>query len=126
MFLSNNEVCECKSGPFEHAQSMSKQPVELAYMGNFIRYLLYLLNTFSRGLCIDLEGGSKFLPLTLLMCINRLGLFSHLYRTLLNCLSVCPGSWVGATALCREVGWRCTIAMSAGCSVHQLLGCECT
>ena len=78
MFLSNNRVSECKSGPFEDAQSMSKQPVGSAYLGNFINYLLYLPVPFPRGLCIYLEGNSIFLPLLLLIDIDRLGLFSHL------------------------------------------------
>ena len=103
-FLSNNKVSKCKSGPFEHAQSMSKWPTGLAYAGSFINYLLYLPDPFPRGLCIDLEGGSTFPPLKLLMYIDRLGLFSHLYRALLTCLSVYPGSWVGAPVLFREVG----------------------
>ena len=37
---------------------------------------------------------------------------------------MCPGSLVGATVLCREVGWHCTVAVSAGCSPHQLPGCK--
>ena len=50
MFLSNNKVSKCKSELFEHAQSMSKQPAGSAYVGNFINYLLYLPDTFPRGL----------------------------------------------------------------------------
>ena len=42
-FLNNNEVSECKLGPFEHAQSMSKQPTRSAYIGDSINYLFYLL-----------------------------------------------------------------------------------
>ena len=61
------------------------------------------------------------------MHIDRLGLFSHLYGTLLDCLSMCPGSWVGTTTLCIELEVvHCTIAVSAWCSAHQLVGCECT
>ena len=56
------------------------------------------------------------------MHINTLGLFSHLYRTLLNCSSICLGSWVGATTLCMEAGWRCTVDLSAWCSTNQLPG----
>ena len=119
-------MSECKSRPFEHAQSMSKWPSGLAYIGNFINYLLCLPAPFPRGLCIGQGGSSTFLPLMLLMHINRLGLFSHLYRTLLNCLSACLGSWIGTTTLFREVGWCCTIAVSAGCSAHQLPGSEFT
>ena len=37
----------------------------------------------------------------------------------------CQGSWVGAAALHVKVGWHCTIAVSALCSVHQLPRCEC-
>ena len=81
-FLSNNNVSKCKLGPFEHTQSMFKQPVGLPYAGIYMKYLLYLPVLFPRGLCIDLEGSSTFLPLTLSMHIDRLGLFSHLYRTL--------------------------------------------
>ena len=50
MFLSNNEVSECESRPFENAQSMSKRLTGLAYVGNFIYYFLYLLAPFPRGL----------------------------------------------------------------------------
>ena len=124
IFLSNNKVSEHKSGPFEDAQSMSKWPTGLVYTVNFINYLSYLPVSFPRDLCIDLEGSSTFLPLMLLMHINILGLFSNLYRTLLNCLSACLGSWAGATTLCIEVEWRYTVAVSAWCSTHQLPGCE--
>ena len=40
---------------------------------------------------------------------------------LIHVLSSC----IGNTALCREVGWRCTIAVSAWCSTDQLPGYEC-
>ena len=72
------------------------------------------------------KGGSILLPFILSMHIYRLGLFSHLYRNSPYCLSVYPGCYVGTAAPFREVGWHCTAAVSAGCSVHQLLGCECT
>ena len=101
---------------------MSKQPTGLAYVGYFINYLLDLLDPFPRGLCINLEGSCAFLPLMLSMHIDRLGLFSHLYRNLFNCLSLCLGSWVGTTNLRIEVGWLCTIAC---CSMHQPPGCDC-
>ena len=71
--LSNNKVSENQSGPFEHAQSMSKRPAGLAHIGNLINYLLYLPYTFPRGLVIDLEGSNTFLPLMLLIHIDRLG-----------------------------------------------------
>ena len=71
-----------KACPNGYALTMFKWPAGLAYIGNFINYLLYLPATFPRGLWIDLEGGSTFLPLMILMHINRLGLFSHFYRTL--------------------------------------------
>ena len=74
MFLSNIKVSKCKSGQFEYAQSMSKWPTGSAYVGNFISYLLYLPDSFPRGLCINLEGSSIFLPLTLSMHIDILGL----------------------------------------------------
>ena len=60
------------------------------------------------------------------MHINQLGLFSNWYRTLLSCLSMFSGSWVGVIALCREVGWHYTEGISAWYSMHQLPGCECT
>ena len=123
-FLRSNKVSECKSEPFEHAHNMSKWPAGLAYVASFMNYLLYLPIPFPRGLCINLEGSSTFLPLTLSMHIDRLGLFSHLYRTSFNYLSVCPGRWVGTTTLCMEVGWHCTVAVSAWCSAHQFPGCE--
>ena len=112
-FLSKKKVFERKSGSFEHAQSMFKQPTGLAYISNIIDYHFYLPTIFPRVLKIDLEGSSTFLTLILLMHIDRLGLFRHLYRALLNCLSVCPGSWTGTTSLCIEIRWRCTIAVSA-------------
>ena len=57
---------------------MSKQPIGLVHIGNIIYYLLYLPDTFHRGLEVDLEGSSTFLTLMLLMHIDRLDLFSHL------------------------------------------------
>ena len=110
-FLSNDKMSEHKPWLFEHAQSVSKWPAGSAYIGNFINYLLYHPAPFPRDLWIDLEGSSTFLPLMLSMHINRLGLFSHLYRTLLNCLSMCPGSWVATTTVCVEVEWNCAIAV---------------
>ena len=85
-------------GLVEYAQSISKWPTGLAYVGSFINSFLYLLAPFPRGLGINLEGSSIFLPLMLLMHIDRLGLFSHLYGTLFICITVCPGSCIGATA----------------------------
>ena len=73
------KVSECKLGLFKHTESMSKWPTGSAYIVNFINYLLYLPKPFSRGLGIDLEGSSTFVPLMLSMHIDRLGLFSHLY-----------------------------------------------
>ena len=87
VFLSKNKMSEHKSGLFENAQSMSKWLVGLAYIGNFIDYLLYFPDPFPRGPGIDLEGSSTFLPLTLSMHINRVSLFSYLYRTLLICIT---------------------------------------
>ena len=110
----------------EHTQSMSKWPIRLAYIINFINCLLYLPAPFPRGLGIDQEGSSIFLLLTLSMYIYRLGLFSHLYGSLFICITICLGSWDGSTALFMEVRWCCTIAVSAWCSMHQLSGCECT
>ena len=68
-----------KSGLLEHAQSMSKWPVESVYIGNIYYYPRNLLITFPRGLEVDLEGSSTFLIFMLLMHIDRLGLVSHLY-----------------------------------------------
>ena len=67
----NIKVSKCKLGPFEHAQSMFKQPTRLGYIGNIINYLFNLLYFFPRGLWKDQEGSSTFLPLTLLMHIDR-------------------------------------------------------
>ena len=77
----------------------------IGYVGNIINYLCHLPDPFPRGLWKDLEGSSTFLPLMLYQyTLIELGLPSHLYRTCLSLLSECPGSSVGATALCREVG----------------------
>ena len=59
------------------------------------------------------------------MHIDRLGLFSHFYGSLFN-FTTCQGCYASATAICIEVGRRCTIAMSAQCSAYQLPGCECS
>ena len=87
MFLNNNKVFENKLRLFLHAQSITKWPTRSVYIGNFINYLSYFLAPFPKSLGIYLEGNSKFLPLVLSMLINILGLFSHFYGTLLNCLS---------------------------------------
>ena len=120
------KMSELKLGPFKHAQSMLKWPTGSVYIGNTICCLLYLPAPFPRGLEVDLEGSSTFPTLTLSMYIDKLGLFSHLYRCLFNYITMCQGIWAGASALRVEVGWHCTIAVSAWCSVRQLLGCECT
>ena len=62
------------------------------------------------------------------MHIKRLSsfYFSHLYITLFICITTCLGSWSGITALCKEVGWCCTVAVSALCSINLLSGCEYT
>ena len=103
---------------------MSKQPAGSVYIGNNINYLTYLPFTFPRGLEVDLEGSSTFPTLILSVHIDRLGLFSHFYRYFFNCITTWQGIWVGTTALCIEVRWRCTMAIFAWCSVHQLTGCE--
>ena len=105
---------------------MSKRPIGSAYVGNLINYLWSFPDSFPWGLYIDLEGSSTFLALMLSMLIDRLDLFSHLYGTLFICITECLGSCISATALCMEVGWCCTAAMSAWCSAHQLAGYECT
>ena len=74
IFYNNNKVSEHKLGPFEHAQSMSKQPARLVYVGSYINYLSYLAAPFPRGMCIDLEGSITFLPLMLLIYIDRIRL----------------------------------------------------
>ena len=115
-------MTKCKLGPLEHAQSISKCPARSIYIGSFITYLLYLPVPFPRDLFIDLEGSNTLLPLTISMHIYRLSFFNHLYKTILNCFSMCLGSWFGATTLCMEVKWCCTIAVSAWCSMNQLPG----
>ena len=105
---------------------MSKQPAGSVNIGNIINYLSYLPDPFPKGLEVDLDGISTSPTLMLLIFFDRLGLFSYLYRYSLNCITICQGSWVGATALCIKVGWCCTIAVSAWCSAHQLSWCECT
>ena len=82
------KVTKCKLRPFEHAQSMSKHLVGFICIGNIINYLLYLLFAFPRVLEIDLEGSSTFPKLRLSMHIDRLGLLSHLYRCLFNCITI--------------------------------------
>ena len=116
------KLSENKLRPFEHTQSMSKWPTGLVYVGNIINYLLYLLAP--RGIEVDLEGSSTFLTLILSMHIDRLGLVTHLYGCLFNCITMWKGSWAGAKALYIKVGWHCTIAVSDWGFVHQLPGCE--
>ena len=82
------KIPKCKLGPYEHAQSMSKWPKEVVYIGNINNYLLYLPDPFPRNLEVDLEGSSTFLPLMLPMDIDRLGLVSHLYGSLFNCITM--------------------------------------
>ena len=52
-------------GQFGYAQSLSKRSVGLVYTGNIINYLSYLPDPSPRGLKVDLEGSSTFLPLML-------------------------------------------------------------
>ena len=59
------KVSKHKLGPFDHTQSMFKQPAGLVYIGNNTNYLLYLLDPFPRGLEVDLEGSSIFPALIL-------------------------------------------------------------
>ena len=99
IFLSNNKVSKHKLEPFKQAQSMYKWSAGLVYLYSFINYLLYLPAPFPRGQGIDLKGSSTFLQLMLSMYIDRLGMFSHFYGTLLNCLSACLGSWAGAVRI---------------------------
>ena len=87
---------------------------------------MYLPGPFPRGLEVVVELSSRFLTLTLLMHIDRLGLVNYLYRCLFNCITACQGSWAGAAAFHMEIGWCYTIAASAWCSTNQLFGCECT
>ena len=72
------KVTKCKSGPFEHAESMSLSPEIRVYIGNIIYYLIQLSSPFPRGLDVDLERSTNFLILMLLMHIDRLGLFYHM------------------------------------------------
>ena len=46
----------------------------IGYVGNIINYLCHLPDPFPRGLWKDLEGSSTFLPLMLLMYIDRIRL----------------------------------------------------
>ena len=112
MFLITVKISECKLGPFEYAQTMSKWPARLVYLDNIINYLLCLPDPFPRGLEIDLKGSNTFSPLMLLMHIDKLGFVGHLYGSLFNCITTFQGSWTGATALCIEVEWCCTITLS--------------
>ena len=83
---------------------MSKRPAGLVYIGNSINYLSYLPYPFPRGLRIDQKGIKTFLSFLLSMHIDRLGLFSCLHETLLNCITMWQGSWDGDTALCMKIG----------------------
>ena len=74
------KVFKCKLGLFEHAKSMFKGLKKSVYIVNIICYLIDLFSLFSRDLEIDLKGSSTFLILMLSIHIDRLGLFSHLYR----------------------------------------------
>ena len=47
------EVSECKLGPFDYTQSMSKWPTRLVYISSIINYLLYLPASFSMGLEVE-------------------------------------------------------------------------
>ena len=100
------KVSEHKLGLFEYAQSMSKWPKGLIYIGNTINYLLSLPDPFPRGFEVDLERIGTFFSLMLLMHINRLGLVSHMYGSLYSCITICQSSWAGTTAPCIEIGWR--------------------
>ena len=50
---------------------------------------------------------------------------THLYSYGRSLRFSSPRCAVHTPTICREAEWRCTVAMSAGCSVHQLIGCEC-
>ena len=58
------------------------------------------------------------------MHIDRLGLVSHFYGILVICITTYLGSWAGATALCVEVRWHCTVSVSTWRSSYQFPGCE--
>ena len=77
---------------------MSKWPAGLVYIGSIFNHLLYLPAPFPRGIEADLEESSTLLLLTLSMYIYRLGLFTHFYGSLFNCITMCQGSCAGATA----------------------------
>ena len=68
------KVSECKLGLFDHTPIISKLPTGLVYIGNIINYLLYLPDSFSKGLEVDLEGNNTFITPMLSMHIDRLGL----------------------------------------------------
>ena len=57
-------------------------------------------------LYVDPEGSSTLTKLMLLMHIDKLGLFIHLYGCLFNCITMWQGSWAGTAALCIEVGLK--------------------
>ena len=82
-------MSECKLGPLAHAQSMPKWPTGFVYISNIINYLLYLPAPSPRGLEVALEGSSKLLSLMLSIHIKILGLCSHLYGYLFDCIAIC-------------------------------------
>ena len=61
----------------------------------------------------------------LLIYIDRLGFFSHLYRCLSNYITIWQHSWASVIAFYVEVRLHCTIAVSAWCSTYQFIGCKC-
>ena len=82
------KVPKCKLGPFEYAQRISKQPTRLLFIGTIINYLPYHLDHFPKDLQVDLEGSSILPTLMLLIIIYRVDLFSLLYRSLFNFITM--------------------------------------
>ena len=91
MLLIAVKVSKCKLEPYEYAQIIFKRPAGSVHAESIINYLFYLLNCFPRGLEVDLEGSSAFLPLMLLMHIAILGLVVHLYGSIFNCITAYKG-----------------------------------
>ena len=71
ILLAIIKVSKCKLGSFEYAQSITKWPERLVYIGNIINYLFYFPVPFARGLEIDLEKSGIFPIFILSMDIDK-------------------------------------------------------
>ena len=95
----------------------------IGYVGNIINYLCHLPAPFPRGLWKDLEGSSTFLPLMLLIHIDRIRLA---LVTCIELVSVCYLSvWVALLVLQPSAG-KLGSTSPYQCSEQELHGCECT